>query len=418
VRKEGRHWVQTLKGAGDGLWQRLEHEVPLQVAPGTAPQADPARHAGTPAGEALHAALGGGELQPLYRTEVIRTRRLMRARGVVAELAFDRGALVAGEQRWPLCEIEFELKSGRPAALAELAARWVERFGLTLDTRSKAERGERLARGVRLGAAVKAQPLQLPPSADAATALRAAVANCLRQVLGNASDLAHEAGADADQLHQLRVGLRRLRSVLRELGPLSPQLSPDWEDAAARLFRSLGSARDRDALASTLLPALHKAGAVGLQLPLQAELPPVHLVLREPATTRLWLHLLAFAAGDPADETTGGAAGGAAGGTASADRWARSPSADQRQRLLVHVGQHQRDAAGAAACGATAPSRPGPRCPSRSAGASRAPRARALAAPAPAAPRSCRPRRRTASRTARTPPRPAADRRRRAAAAR
>jgi triphosphatase len=319
VRKEGRHWVQTLKGAGDGLWQRLEHEVPLQVAPGTAPQADPARHAGTPAGEALHAALGGGELQPLYRTEVIRTRRLMRARGVVAELAFDRGALVAGEQRWPLCEIEFELKSGRPAALAELAARWVERFGLTLDTRSKAERGERLARGVRLGAAVKAQPLQLPPSADAATALRAAVANCLRQVLGNASDLAHEAGADADQLHQLRVGLRRLRSVLRELGPLSPQLSPDWEDAAARLFRSLGSARDRDALASTLLPALHKAGAVGLQLPLQAELPPVHLVLREPATTRLWLHLLAFAAGDPADETTGGAAGGAAGGTASAD---------------------------------------------------------------------------------------------------
>ncbi|HRH86792.1 MAG TPA: CYTH domain-containing protein, partial [Rubrivivax sp.] len=32
VRKEGRRWVQTLKGAGAGIWQRLEHEVPRQIA--------------------------------------------------------------------------------------------------------------------------------------------------------------------------------------------------------------------------------------------------------------------------------------------------------------------------------------------------------------------------------------------------
>src|SRR5512137_2451004 len=51
VRKEGRRWMQTLKGAGDGIWQRLEHEVPRQVAPGTQPLADPALHDGTPAGD-------------------------------------------------------------------------------------------------------------------------------------------------------------------------------------------------------------------------------------------------------------------------------------------------------------------------------------------------------------------------------
>lgn len=309
VRKEGRRWVQTLKGSGDGIWQRLEHEVPRQLPPGASPLADPALHAGTPPGDALFEALGDGQLQALYGTDVKRTTRLLRGADCVVELAFDRGALVAGERRLPLRELEFELKSGSPAALAALAARWVDRFDLTLDTRSKAERGERLARGERLGAAVKAQPLQASAvaAADVTTALRAAVANCLRQILGNASDLAHETQTDPEQLHQLRVGLRRLRTVLRELGPLSLQASAQsasaWDEAAARLFRALGTARDRDALEHTLLPALHKAGAGGLRLPPPESPSEPRAALRDAATTRLWLQLLAFAAPaeDPSD---------------------------------------------------------------------------------------------------------------------
>jgi len=68
VRKEGRRWVQTLKGAGDGVWQRLEHEVALRVPAGAQPVADPALHDGTPAGEALRNALatGGSALRGLY----------------------------------------------------------------------------------------------------------------------------------------------------------------------------------------------------------------------------------------------------------------------------------------------------------------------------------------------------------------
>ena len=48
--------------------------------------------------------------------------------------------------------------------------------------------------------------------------------------------------------------------------------------------------------------------------------------------------------------------------------------ADQRQRLLVDVGQHQRDAALASGRGAAAPARPAPRCPAAPGGASPAPR--------------------------------------------
>jgi len=298
VRKEGRRWVQTLKGAGDGVWQRLEHEVALRVRAGTQPLADPALHDGTPAGQALRSALaaGSGALQGIYGTQVTRTRRLLRAPGCLVELAFDEGALTAQERRWPLCELEFELKGGDATALVAVAARWATRFGLTLDTRTKAERGDRLARSVRLGAPVKAQALALPVAPDAATALRAMVGNCLVQILGNASELAHEVDTPPEHLHQLRVGLRRLRSVLHELHEALPQARPEWSQALAQVFGRLGSARDRDALAQTLLPALRAAGAAGLQLPQIEPEPAARIVLGEPATTRLWLELVAFAA--------------------------------------------------------------------------------------------------------------------------
>jgi triphosphatase len=144
---------------------------------------------------------------------------------------------------------------------------------------------------------VKAQPLALPADVDCDAALRRVVGNCLQQVLGNASDLAHEADTEPEHLHQLRVGLRRLRTALRELGPLSPALPADWGGALGTLFGRLGSARDRDALAQTLLPALHKAGADDLQLPVIEAEPAARIALRESATTLLWLQLVAFAAG-------------------------------------------------------------------------------------------------------------------------
>lgn len=306
VRSEGRHWVQTLKGAGDGLWQRLEHEVPLGVSGSSMPPVDPGLHDGTPAGQALRQALGDAPLLPIYATQVTRSVRLLRAAGCRVELAFDEGELLAGagdaERRWPLCELEFELKSGDATAMCLLAARWVARFGLTLDVRSKSERGDRLARGQRAGIPAKAQPVELAQRVDSASALRGIVGNTLQQVLGNASDISDGLGS-AEHVHQLRVGLRRLRTALRELGEALPQPDMAWQGQLQQLFAGLGGARDRDALAEKLLPALHRAGVPALQLPAAARhLQPVQ-ILREPATTRLWLQLLAFAAQQgPSDE--------------------------------------------------------------------------------------------------------------------
>ncbi len=297
MRQENGLWVQTLKSRGDNGIRRLEHEVRL---PGEAnAQLDITRHAGTEAGAMLDAALGDnpGTLQEIFATDVTRTHRLIRSGGAVIELAFDVGELCAGRTTEPLCELEFELKSGPLAALFALAERWALRHGLWLDVRSKAERGELLARAASAKPPTRAVSPRLTREMPADTALRSMVATCLEQVLPNLSALAAEVGT-AGHLHQARVGLRRLRTALKLWGTPEPR-----RDAAlAALFTGLGGARDQDALRATLLPELLAAGAPMATL---AAAPPstnVGKIVRGPAHLPALLQMLAFALGAATDD--------------------------------------------------------------------------------------------------------------------
>jgi triphosphatase len=228
LRKEGRVWVQTLKGRGDGLMQRLEDEQPLPAQRGE-PALDPARHAGSAAGAQLLVLLSdGAELRPVYRTDVRRTHRTVRSGGAVVEIAFDEGHISVGKQRVAVCEVEFELLSGPPQALIVLASRWVERHSLWLDVRTKSERGHRLARGLATVPAVRAAAVPLDKALSTGAAFDTIVRAALAQILPNAAELASGSGG-SDHLHQLRVGLRRLRSALR----LFAAWSADAEQASA-----------------------------------------------------------------------------------------------------------------------------------------------------------------------------------------
>jgi triphosphatase len=295
LRKEGRVWVQTLKGRGDGLMQRLEDEHRLPPQRGE-PALDPARHAGSAASEQLRCLLADGAgLQPVYRTDVQRTARRVRSGGALVEIAFDLGHIRAGRHRVEVCELEFELLAGPPAALVALASRWVERHGLWLDVRTKSERGHRLARGRAGVPAVRAAKVALDKSAAPRAAFAEIVRSTLAQVLPNAAELAAGDGA-AEHLHQLRVGLRRLRSALR--------LFAHWSaDAGAALaleqrlrepFARLGAARDQDALAAALLPAIAAAGGPPLPLPHAGSEAPA-AVLHEPAFSVAMLQALQIA---------------------------------------------------------------------------------------------------------------------------
>jgi inorganic triphosphatase YgiF len=340
LRQEDERWVQTLKGRGDGHLHRLEHEVVIDVPTGE-PLLDITRHAGTPAGAALTRVLGGdvAVLRVMFETDVQRTHRIIRSGSAHIELALDIGEIRSGAARLPLHEIEFELKQGPLAGLIALSSRWVERHALWLDVRSKAERGDLLARSVNVNAATLAEQPALRTDMSADAALRAMVGACLAQILPNVAALAGGVG-ETEHLHQARVGLRRLRSALRVFGEGSDDVDATWQPALAELFAHLGSARDQDVLADTLLPALRAAGAPDLIEDSSAADKTgaddtVGEVLRAPACGLLLLDLMAFAHG-----------------VAEADDRPSAPPLVERVRPLVEHLQRQlkKDAAEFLAC--------------------------------------------------------------------
>jgi inorganic triphosphatase YgiF len=302
LRREGRRWVQTLKGRGDGVLQRLEHEVELPPQRGV-PAIDPARHTGSAAGVALMRVLGDAVLGPLYRTDIQRTHRRVSRGGTTIEIAFDEGRIVAGRHTLPVCEIEFELIAGAPAELVALAERWLRRHRLWLDVRTKSERGFRLALSMPAVDAVRAAAM--PPFGAAAhggDAFAAMLHGALAQCLPNAAELAAGSGR-AEHVHQLRVGLRRLRTALRLFGHWSadPAAAAALERALREPFTRLGAARDADVLRETFWPTLEAVGAP----PLAAAPPLPHedpgAVVRAPAFGALLLQALRLALCTPAE---------------------------------------------------------------------------------------------------------------------
>jgi len=293
LRKEGSDWVQTAKAPGANAFDRLEHEVPLTEGDRLEP--DLARHRGHPVADCLRKALGdhAAPLECFLETDVTRVSRVVSAGDSEVEIAFDRGELRAQERSVPVLEIEFERKQGSTAALVELASRWSEAHGLWLDPLSKSAAGRRLAQGITQPPAVHAADPRLQVRSTtgfAAAVLRAG----LDQALANARELAAGCGNDG-HVHQLRVGLRRLRTVLRELADVGElaNLREHVEPALRDLFQVLGRHRDR----ATLVPALQREviAAGGPALHWQPELPDVAAAVRAPAVQSAWLQLLAAA---------------------------------------------------------------------------------------------------------------------------
>ena len=92
---------------------------------------------------------------------------------------------------------------------------------------SKVERAARLLVQRAEAVARKARAAAVDAATDGPALLRALLQSAIEQVLVNSSEVA-EGVTDAETVHQLRIGLRRLRTVLRELAALSPAIVPAW----------------------------------------------------------------------------------------------------------------------------------------------------------------------------------------------
>jgi triphosphatase len=250
IRDIGGRRVQTVKAErrGGGPFDRLEWEREVK---GRTPNFSGANRTAlkllTPD---LPAAL-----RPVFETRVSRNVYRVVYDGSDIELAIDQGEIAAATRRSPISELELELKRGGAKSLFGLARVLADTVPLRLDVKSKAERGFELLH--EDSAPEKAAEIDIPPTLTVGEAFRAVAHNCLRQILANA--VATRAG-HAESLHQMRIGLRRLRAALAIFSAAVSDEPMERIKAELKwMTRELGPARDLDVFAANVLTPLSEA---------------------------------------------------------------------------------------------------------------------------------------------------------------
>jgi len=271
VRKTGRHYVQTVKDRSNGALasERDEHECRIDSA---TPDLNYVPDAETRV--QLQTIANGDPVEPIVETEIRRTTRALKTHaGEHIELALDSGeirTLANGRAVIPVSEIELELKQGSPVALYEVARKLCHTVPLRISTESKVERGLRALEGRDIGAQ-KAGRTELEPECAAEEAFRATLNHCLRHIVRNTGAIAE--ARDPEGIHQMRVGLRRLRAALSAFGDAfrAPALDA-LRERAKTLADVFGETRELDVFALELLAPIedmtNKPGLPQLRLAL------------------------------------------------------------------------------------------------------------------------------------------------------
>jgi inorganic triphosphatase YgiF len=256
VRRAGRRWMQCLKaghsGTG-GLHARHEWEYPQPRA-----KVDLSLFSETPLASLPSAASLHEKLVPAFRVRFDRTHwKVSPHAGTHLEVALDVGVVSSGRKNEPICEVEIELLEGDASRAFDFAESLLESVTLRPSAVTKARRGYRLFNREALKPA-RARAPQLEPGMDSRQAARAIVGAALDQLQANEEGLI--AGTDPEFVHQARVALRRMRSVLRIFrDAVGREQARTWREELAAATRALGDARDWDVFAQETLPAISSA---------------------------------------------------------------------------------------------------------------------------------------------------------------
>jgi inorganic triphosphatase YgiF len=263
IRKEGRRWVQTAK-AGSGIVAGLSSPIEAEcAAPGGRLSLDAIPDPDLR--ETVMAAVGDDAVEPVCETVIERTKaRVAGPFGGVVEVAVDVGEIRAGDAVAPIREAELELISGDPRDIYAVAKALIVTGPVRLSRRSKAERGFALSRGEAAitdpPPVVMASEIRLNPAQTTEAAAAAVLRGCLDQIAGN---IAAAAASDAPEgPHQLRVGLRRLRTATAVFAEAIGCPALDALDAEARdLAAAVGAVRDLDVLGGEMIARMAERDA-------------------------------------------------------------------------------------------------------------------------------------------------------------
>jgi len=253
VRKVGDQYVQTIKSSGGASpFERDEWEAAIA---GEQPDLRLAK------GTALETLLCGklrGQLKPLFETRVRRSFYHLTDDTRALALTIDRGTIDTGKRSLPLCEIELELEHGDVSDLFKFARELIRFVPARLALKSKSERGYELVDGGQ-DMPVKAGPINISADASTRDAFQMIGSACLEQIIGNEAAVIK---GDPEGVHQMRVGLRRLRAGMSLFAGLvnDPQ-STALKAGLKRLATELGPARELEVLVKRVVAPIRRQRA-------------------------------------------------------------------------------------------------------------------------------------------------------------
>jgi inorganic triphosphatase YgiF len=259
LRAIGDQWVQTIKGGnatGTALSNGISNPDELEAVVAR-PEPDLAAINDRKMRRAIARAAKDSVLEPQFETIIVRTTRQLHSPNGDLELALDEGVVRAGAAEDKLCEAELELKAGSPECLLETAAKLFSAEPIRLAEATKAERGYNLAlgRGDRSAVPQKADTPVLRGTETCGEALAKFVDSAARQITANRAALL--ATDDPEAAHQLRVGLRRLRSALRAFRPIEDSAATRaLQEHARALGQNIGELRNADIFIESIYAAL------------------------------------------------------------------------------------------------------------------------------------------------------------------
>lgn len=263
VRRIGDRYVQTIKASNGGLFERGEWEIEV---PGDRPDLEAARET------ALQPFIDENiqnELRPVFETRVRRSTYPLKTKDYEITLSVDHGSIDTGKNTIAFDEAELELKRGSKAHLFRIARSLSRSSHADLAVKSKSQRGYELLDGYK-DAAEKTGSVAIEAGMTTAEAFRLVGSACLKQIVANRSSVL---ASDAEGIHQMRIGLRRLRTAMSLFAGIIPGTKTDdikvelkWLTAELSPSRELGVF-----LAEVVHPLEGSAHSVELQ-PLTGEL--------------------------------------------------------------------------------------------------------------------------------------------------
>jgi inorganic triphosphatase YgiF len=200
---DGKH-IQTIKKASGAQFSRGEWETEIA---GRTPDLGQAN--GTPLQRFASKKLRR-KLKPIFETSVRRITMPVHTKRSELELAIDHGRIVAAGHTSRIDEVELELKSGSASDLFRIAKALERKLAAELCLRAKADQGYDLVGGKR-AQAVFAEPIELGKRMTAIEGFQVIARSALRHFSGNVDAVRH---LDPEGVHQMRVGLRRLRAAI------------------------------------------------------------------------------------------------------------------------------------------------------------------------------------------------------------